>query len=79
MILRKSCPLRGLKMKIAPLMGLVVRLPSNVLWMVTLLVGDGASDFALKSELYSAAVIWKIKRLKHSKYAATAAAPTPRN
>lgn len=36
MIFRKSCPLRGLKMKIAPLMGLVVRLPSKVLWMVTL-------------------------------------------
>ncbi len=35
MIFRKSCPVRGLKMKIAPLMGLVVRLPSNVLWMVT--------------------------------------------
>jgi len=28
-------PVRGLKMKMAPLMGLVVRLPSNVLWMVT--------------------------------------------
>ena len=35
MILRKSCPVRGLKMKMAPLMGLVVRLPSKVLWMVT--------------------------------------------
>lgn len=35
MILRKSCPVRGLKMKMAPLMGLVVKLPSNVLWMVT--------------------------------------------
>ena len=30
MIFRKSCPVRGLKMKMAPLMGLVVRLPSNV-------------------------------------------------
>jgi hypothetical protein len=36
MILRKSCPVRGLKMKMPPLMGLVVRLPSNVLWIVTL-------------------------------------------
>ena len=35
MILRKSWPVRGLKMKMAPLMGLVVRLPSKVLWMVT--------------------------------------------
>lgn len=35
MIFRKSCPVRGLKMKMAPLMGLVVRLPSKVLWMVT--------------------------------------------
>ena len=35
MIFRNSCPVRGLKMKIAPLMGFVVRLPSNVLWMVT--------------------------------------------
>ena len=35
MTLRKSCPVRGLKMKMAPLMGLVVRLPSKVLWMVT--------------------------------------------
>ena len=35
MIFRKSWPVRGLKMKMAPLMGLVVRLPSNVLWMVT--------------------------------------------
>lgn len=30
MILRKSWPVRGLKMKMAPLMGLVVRLPSKV-------------------------------------------------
>lgn len=30
MILRKSCPVLGLKMKMAPLMGLVVRLPSKV-------------------------------------------------
>ena len=30
MILRKSCPVRGLKMKMAPLIGLVVRLPSKV-------------------------------------------------
>lgn len=35
MILRNSCPVRGLKMKIAPFIGLVVRLPSNVLWIVT--------------------------------------------
>ena len=35
MILRNSWPVRGLKMKMAPLMGLVVRLPSKVLWMVT--------------------------------------------
>mmetsp|Transcript_11608 Transcript_11608/g.37101 ORF Transcript_11608/g.37101 Transcript_11608/m.37101 type:complete len:323 (-) Transcript_11608:4077-5045(-) len=35
MTLRKSCPVRGLKMKMAPLMGLVTRLPSIVLWMVT--------------------------------------------
>jgi len=41
MILRNSCPLLGLKMKIAPLMGLVVRLPSKVLWMVTLCAGRG--------------------------------------
>ena len=34
-ILRNSCPVRGLNTKIAPLMGLVVRLPSKVLWMVT--------------------------------------------
>ena len=33
---KKSCPVRGLKMKIAPLIGFVVRLPSNVLWIVTL-------------------------------------------
>lgn len=38
MILRNSCPERGLKMKMAPLMGFVVRLPSNVLWIVTLRV-----------------------------------------
>ena len=31
MILRNSWPERGLKMKMAPLMGLVVRLPSKVL------------------------------------------------
>lgn len=30
MILRNSCPVLGLKMKIAPLMGFVVKLPSNV-------------------------------------------------
>ena len=30
MIFRNSCPVRGLKMKMAPLMGLVVKLPSNV-------------------------------------------------
>lgn len=30
MIFRKSCPVLGLKMKIAPLIGLVVKLPSNV-------------------------------------------------
>ena len=30
MILRKSWPVLGLKMKMAPLIGLVVRLPSNV-------------------------------------------------
>ena len=30
MILRNSCPVRGLKMKMAPLMGFVVKLPSNV-------------------------------------------------
>mmetsp|Transcript_59689 Transcript_59689/g.141213 ORF Transcript_59689/g.141213 Transcript_59689/m.141213 type:complete len:220 (+) Transcript_59689:826-1485(+) len=35
MILRNIWPVRGLKMKMAPLMGLVVRLPSKVLWMVT--------------------------------------------
>ena len=35
MILRKSCPVLGLKMKMAPLIGLVVRFPSKVLWMVT--------------------------------------------
>ena len=35
MILRKSWPVRGLKMKMAPLIGFVVRLPSKVLWMVT--------------------------------------------
>mmetsp|Transcript_27245 Transcript_27245/g.46263 ORF Transcript_27245/g.46263 Transcript_27245/m.46263 type:complete len:200 (+) Transcript_27245:2455-3054(+) len=32
---RNSCPVRGLKMNSAPLMGFVVRFPSNVLWMVT--------------------------------------------
>ena len=30
MIFRKSWPVRGLKMKMAPLIGLVVKLPSNV-------------------------------------------------
>lgn len=30
MILRKSCPVRGLKIKMAPLIGFVVKLPSNV-------------------------------------------------
>ena len=35
MILRKSWPVRGLKMKMAPLIGFVVRLPSKVLWIVT--------------------------------------------
>ena len=30
MIFRNSCPVRGLKMKMAPLMGFVVRFPSNV-------------------------------------------------
>lgn len=30
MIFRKSCPVLGLKMKMAPLIGLVVKLPSNV-------------------------------------------------
>ncbi len=34
-ILRKSYPVLGLKMKIAPLIGLVVRFPSWVLWIVT--------------------------------------------
>ena len=34
-ILRNSCPVRGLKTKIAPLMGFVVRFPSKVLWIVT--------------------------------------------
>ena len=34
-ILRKSCPVRGLNTKMAPLIGLVVRLPSKVLWIVT--------------------------------------------
>lgn len=29
-ILRNSCPVRGLKMKMAPLMGLVVKFPSKV-------------------------------------------------
>mmetsp|Transcript_19611 Transcript_19611/g.66711 ORF Transcript_19611/g.66711 Transcript_19611/m.66711 type:complete len:220 (+) Transcript_19611:1136-1795(+) len=32
---RYSWPVRGLKMNIAPLIGFVVRFPSNVLWMVT--------------------------------------------
>jgi hypothetical protein len=32
---RNSCPVLGLNMKIAPLIGLVVRFPSNVLWIVT--------------------------------------------
>ena len=31
MILRNNYPVRGLKINIAPLIGLVVRLPSNVL------------------------------------------------
>mmetsp|Transcript_67280 Transcript_67280/g.140141 ORF Transcript_67280/g.140141 Transcript_67280/m.140141 type:complete len:202 (+) Transcript_67280:1445-2050(+) len=35
MILRKSWPERGLKMKMAPLIGFVVKFPSNVLWIVT--------------------------------------------
>eukprot|EP01139_Manchomonas_bermudensis_P010441 Amastigsp_a340469_15.p4 type:complete len:121 gc:universal Amastigsp_a340469_15:1313-1675(+) len=35
MILRNSWPVRGLKMKIAPLIGLVVRLPSKVRWTAT--------------------------------------------
>mmetsp|Transcript_13258 Transcript_13258/g.35039 ORF Transcript_13258/g.35039 Transcript_13258/m.35039 type:complete len:220 (-) Transcript_13258:822-1481(-) len=35
MIFRKSCPVLGLKMKIAPFTGFVVRLPSKVLWIVT--------------------------------------------
>jgi hypothetical protein len=30
MIFKKSCPVRGLKMKMAPLIGFVVRLPSKV-------------------------------------------------
>ena len=30
MILRKSCPVLGLKIKMAPLIGFVVKLPSNV-------------------------------------------------
>ena len=34
-ILRKSCPVRGLNTKMAPLMGFVVRFPSKVLWIVT--------------------------------------------
>ena len=29
-IFKKSCPVRGLKIKMAPLIGLVVKLPSNV-------------------------------------------------
>ena len=32
---KNSCPVLGLKMKIAPLIGFVVKLPSNVLWIVT--------------------------------------------
>jgi len=35
MILMNAWPVRGLKMKMAPLIGLVVKLPSNVLWIVT--------------------------------------------
>ena len=34
-IFKKSWPVRGLKMKIAPLIGFVVKLPSKVLWIVT--------------------------------------------
>mmetsp|Transcript_122947 Transcript_122947/g.353172 ORF Transcript_122947/g.353172 Transcript_122947/m.353172 type:complete len:220 (-) Transcript_122947:2133-2792(-) len=35
MIFRNNCPVRGLKMKIAPFTGFVVKLPSKVLWIVT--------------------------------------------
>jgi len=35
-IFKNSSPVRGLNMKMAPLIGLVVRLPSAVLWIVTL-------------------------------------------
>ena len=35
-IFRKSCPDFGLKIKMAPLIGFVVRFPSKVLWIVTL-------------------------------------------
>jgi hypothetical protein len=34
-IFKNNCPVRGLKTKIAPLMGFVVKLPSKVLWIVT--------------------------------------------
>jgi hypothetical protein len=36
MIFKNSYPDLGLKIKIAPLIGLVVKLPSKVLWIVTL-------------------------------------------
>ena len=35
MTLTNTCPVLGLKTKIAPLIGFVVRLPSKVLWIVT--------------------------------------------
>ena len=36
MIFKNKCPDLGLNIKIAPLIGLVVRFPSKVLWIVTL-------------------------------------------
>ena len=35
-IFRNNCPVLGLKIKMAPLIGFVVRFPSKVLWIVTL-------------------------------------------
>jgi hypothetical protein len=48
MILRKSWPVRGLKMKMAPLMGLVVKLPSNVLWIVTRYTLVSSTNYAIR-------------------------------
>ena len=42
MILRKSCPVLGLKIKIAPLIGFVVKLPSKVWSKLNRLISFGS-------------------------------------